>query len=595
MRAPRTGSATQTREWVNVSTLNRRGFLGAVSAVGALGITGGAGAPAFAQERGTGKRAGRSGPQYREDAFELQEATIAGITAAFDSGALTCVRLTQLYLARIAAYDDAGIRLNSVTTVNPDALRTAAELDRERERNGPRSPLHGIPVLLKDNIDTFDLPTTNGSAILKNSIPPADAFIADLLRRKGVLILGKASMGEFAGGSYNTVDGQVTNPYNLKRDTGGSSAGPAAALAANLTVLAIGTDTSTSVRGPASYTGIVGLRPTTGLISRSGIAPKNLLFDTAGPMARTVTDAALMLTAVARLDPADPLSVEVYGNYPQPLRKKAAQGQLDYTRYLDKDSLKGVRLGAVRDFFGGDPEIDALAENALTTMRARGAEVVDIHLDPAFLDYYIVHGPADIRTIADYRFRADWESYLATLGPDVPKTVQEFITIYETVVDKSPLPVETSVLTLLKNSLTTSADMPAYKNLVQNILPEATRLKLAMFDQYNLDAMVFPYWSSFAAPISNPVFSIPDPTFVPSARPQPAIFAGYSSMGFPGIVVPMGIGSEGLPMTISFMGRPYSDGKLLGYAYDYEQASRLRAPSPLVPPLPGETLAPATS
>jgi amidase len=505
------------------------------------------------------------------------------------------VKLTQLYLARIATYEDAGIRLNSITTINPDALRTAAELDRERQRSGPRSPLHGIPVLLKDNVDTFDMPTSNGSVILKNSIPSDDAFVADALRRKGALILGKASMGEFAGGSYNTIDGQVTNPYNLKRNTGGSSAGPAAALAANLAVLAIGTDTSTSVRGPASYNGIVGLRPTTGLISRDGVAPKNLLFDTAGPMARTVTDTALMLNAVAGQDTADPLSVEVYKNFPQPLRKKAAQGQLDYTTYLKKGSLKGVRLGAVRDFFGGDPEIDALAEKALDTMRARGAEIADIHLDPAFLDIYVSNGGPNIRTIADYRFKADWEQYLATLGPKVPKTVQEFIHIYETEVNKSALPVENSVLRLLKNSLTTSADMPAYKHLVENVLPEATRLKLGMFETHDLDAMVFPYSSSFASPISNPAFSIPDPTFVPSTRPQPSIFAGYSSIGFPAIVVPMGIGSQGLPMTISFMGRPYSDGQLLGYAYDYEQASQLRAPSPLVPPLRGETLVAPTS
>jgi amidase len=563
--------------------------MGAVGAVGALGIVGGVGAPAFAQAAGT------SGPRHREDSFELEEATIADIAAAFDSGALTCVKLTQLYLARIAAYEDAGIRLNSITTINPDALRTAAELDRERQRSGPRSPLHGIPVLLKDNVDTFDMPTSNGSVILKNSIPPDDAFVTDALRRNGALILGKASMGEFAGGSYNTIDGQVTNPYNLKRNTGGSSAGPAAALAANLAVLAIGTDTSTSVRGPASYNGIVGLRPTTGLISRDGVAPKNLLFDTAGPMARTVTDTALMLNAVAGQDTADPLSVEVYKNFPQPLRKKAAQGQLDYTTYLKKGSLKGVRLGAVRDFFGGDPEIDALAEKALDTMRARGAEIADIHLDPAFLDIYVSNGGPNIRTIADYRFKADWEQYLATLGPKVPKTVQEFIHIYETEVNKSALPVENSVLRLLKNSLTTSADMPAYKHLVENVLPEATRLKLGMFETHDLDAMVFPYSSSFASPISNPAFSIPDPTFVPSTRPQPSIFAGYSSIGFPAIVVPMGIGSQGLPMTISFMGRPYSDGQLLGYAYDYEQASQLRAPSPLVPPLRGETLVAPTS
>jgi amidase len=561
-----------------LSELNRRGFIGVV---GALGIVGGAAAPAFAQ--------GTSRLRVREDRFELEEATVAEITAAFDRGTLTCVKLTELYLARIAAYEDAGIRLNSITTINPDALRIAAELDRERQRRGPRSPLHGIPVLLKDNVDTFDMATSNGSVILKHSIPPNDAFIADALRRKGALILGKASMGEFAGGSYNTIDGQVVNPYHLKRNTGGSSAGPGAALAANLAVLAIGTDTSTSVRGPASYNGIVGLRPTTGLISRDGIAPKNLLFDTAGPMARTVTDTALLLNAVAGEDPDDPLSVETYKNFPQPLRKKAAQGRLDYTTYLKKGSLKGVRLGAVRDFFGGDPEIDALAKKALNTMRALGAEIVDINLDPAFLDFYVRNGGPNIRTIADYRFKADWEQYLATLGPNVPKTVEQFIHIYETEVNKSPLPVEDSVLDLLKRSLTTSADMPAYKHLIEKVLPEATRLKLAMFDQHDLDAMVFPYQTSFASPISNPAFSIDDPTFVPSTRPQPSIFAGYSSIGFPGVVVPMGIGSQGLPMTISFMGRPYSDGRLLGYAYDYEQASRLRAPSPLVPPLRDET------
>jgi amidase len=574
-----------------VSELSRRGFIGAAGTVGALGILGVATGPAFAQESAIGRTAtGTSGPRSRDGGFVLEEATVAEIAAAFESGELTCVKLTELYLARIMAYAKGGIGLHSVTTINPHALQIAAELDREREERGPRSPLHGIPVLLKDNVDTFDMPTSNGSVILKNSIPSSDAFIAEALRRKGALILGKAAMGEFAGGSYNTIDGQVTNPYHLKRQTGGSSAGSGASLAANLAVLAIGTDTSTSVRGPASYCGVVGLRPTTGLISRNGIAPKNLLFDTAGPMARTVTDVALMFSAVAGEDPADPLTVEVYNNYPEPLRKKAAQGRLDYTKYLKQDSLNGVRLGAVRDFFGGDPEIDALAEKALDTMRERGAEIIDITIDPAFLDFYVTNGGSNIRTIADYRFKADWEQYLATLGPNVPKTVAEFIRIYETQVNKSPLPVEKSVLDLLKRSLTTSVDMPVYQNLVNKVLPEATRLKLAMFDKDRLDAMVFPYQTTFGAPISNPAFSIPDPTFVNSTRPQPSIFAGYSSVGFPGIVVPMGRGSQGLPMTISFMGRPYSDGHLLGYAYDYEQASKLRVPSPLVPPLPGETL-----
>jgi amidase len=526
-----------------------------------------------------------------ERRFKLEEATIGDIADAFDSGSLSCVKLVDLYLDRIGAYEDAGIRLNSITTINRDAIVTAAKLDIERERRGPRSRLHCIPTLLKDNVDTADMATSNGSAILRESVPPDDAFIAAKLRGKGALILGKSAMGEFAGGSYNTIDGQVVNPYHLKRQTGGSSAGSGAALAANLAVLAIGTDTSTSVRGPAAYNGIVGLRPTTGLISRDGIAPKNLEFDSAGPMARTVRDTALMMNAVAAKDPADPLSVKVYDAYPGKDAKKAAKGELDYTKFLKKGSLKGVRLGVVRDFFGGDPEIDALAEKALATMRKRGAKLVDITIDPAFLDFYVRNGGPNIRTIADYRFKADWEAYLATLGPDVPKTVEEFIRIYtEQYGPGSPLPVEASVMGLLQRSVTTNTEMPAYKNLVQNILPEATRLKLAMFDKHDIDAMVFPYQTSFASPIRNPAFSIADPTFVSSSRPQPSIFAPYSSVGFPGIVVPMGFGSQGLPMDISFMGRPYSEGKLLGLAYDYEQSSELRAPSPLAPPLPGEVV-----
>lgn len=528
----------------------------------------------------------------RKSKFNLQEATIDEIQEAFDDRDLTCVTLTKLYLARIATYEDGAIKLNSVTTVNPKALQEAAALDRERRRHGPRSNLHCIPVLLKDNVDTFDMPTSNGSVILKDSVPPDDAFIAASLRRKGALILGKASMGEFAGGSYNTIDGQVVNPYNLKRQTGGSSAGSGAALAANIGVLAIGTDTSTSVRGPASFNGIVGLRPTTGLISRDGIAPKNLEFDSAGPMARTVTDTAEMLSVVAARDDADPLNAQIWSNLPPDLRRKVNRrtGTIDYTKFLKKRSLKGVRLGAVRDFFGGDPEIDALAEQALDVMRARGAEIVDITLDPAFLAFYVTGGGTNIRRIADYRFKADWEQYLATLSPDVPKTVAEFIRIYETEVNQSPLPVEASVMGLLTRSLMTSVDDPAYRNLVENLLPAATAYKLSLFEDHDLDALVFPYQTSFASPISNPVFSIPDPTFLRSTRPQPAIFAGYSSVGFPGIVVPMGFGAQGLPMTISLMGKPYSEGDLIGMAYDYEQASKMRAPSPLAPPLPGEVV-----
>ena len=519
-------------------------------------------------------------PEPPTELFALEEATIADISAAFDAGALTCQELVQLYLNRIAAYDDDGPRLNSIITVDPRALDTARALDEERASTGPRSALHCIPVLLKDNIDTDDMPTSNGSAILKNAIPPDDAYITKALRDAGALVLGKASMGEFAGGSYNSVDGQTSNPYNLLRATGGSSSGSGASVSANLAVLAIGTDTSTSVRGPSSFNGIVGLRPTTGLISRDGIAPKNLNFDTAGPMARTVTDLALLLSTIAGPDPADPdnLSLQVYDAHP------AGPVPLDYTEFLLRGSLQGTRLGVARDYFGGDPEVDALAEAAIATMKELGAEIVDpVTFDGSFVD--------EVRRIADYRFRVDWETYLETFGPDVPKTVDAFLERYDTDVAASQFPAEESVLNLLRRASATSTDHPDYLDLIENVLPMNTQLKLELFEANDLDALVFPYNASFAAPIDNPTFTADDPTHVPSRDIRsPSTLAGYSSVGFPGIVVPMGFGPQGLPMTISFMGRPYDERKLIGYAYDYEQATMMRRPSPLVPPLPGETI-----
>ena len=490
------------------------------------------------------------------------------------------------YLARIAAYEDSGPKLNAIITVNPRALETAAALDAERRSRGPRGPLHGIPVLLKDNIDTVDMPTSNGSAILRDAMAPDDAFIAKVLRDAGAVILGKASMGEFAGGSYNSVSGQTINPYHFKRNTGGSSSGSGAAIAANFAVLAIGTDTSTSVRGPSSFNGIVGLRPTTGLISRDGIAPKNLNFDSAGPMARTVTDLALMLSVIAAPDRADALNQRVWSEVA--MRESLREGRIDYTAFLEADGLRGARLGVVRDFFGGDPEIDGLAEGALATMESMGAELVEVKLPQKILDNYLGEGGRAIRRLSDYRFRSDWEAYLATLQGDVPKTVARFIEVYETEVMKSPLPVEASVMRLLRNSLATSPDDPAYLRLMTETLPAATRDKLALFAEHGVGALVFPYSSSFASPISNPTYQIEDPTFVASDRLQPAILSGYSSVGFPGIVVPMGFGSAGLPMTISFMGRPYEEGRSIRYAYAYEQGSRMRRPTPLLPPLEGE-------
>lgn len=534
-----------------------------------------------------------TGLSAAENAFTLEEATIADIHQAMAAGALSSEKLVQLYLARIAAYDRAGPRLNSIIYINPNAKAEAAALDKERADKGPRGPLHGIPVLLKDNIDVAGVPTTNGSAVMKEAIPSEDGSITRALRTAGAVILGKAAMGEFAGGSYNSVRGQTLNPYNIKRATGGSSSGSGAAISANFGVLAVGTDTSTSVRGPASYTGIVGLRPTTGLISRAGIAPKNLNFDSAGPMARNVTDLALMMNVLAVPDPKDPKNIEVWREIER--LDPTAKSRVDFTKALDRDALRGKRLGVLRDLFEGDPEINMLAEQAIATMKELGATIVDIRLDDAFIEAHLKSGIRKTRALSDYRFRQDWEQYLARFSsPKVPKTVAEFIRVYETEVAPSPLPVEDSVMSFLKTSLNTSTDALEYKDFIENQMPRATAEKLAVFENHGVDALVFPYVPTFAQPIKNPVYTIDDPAFVNSDAPVPATMSGYSSIGFPSIVVPMGFGSQGLPMTITFFGKPYEEKKIIGFAYAYEQASKRRKPSKLVPPLSGETIGYAT-
>jgi len=530
-----------------------------------------------------------AGLSAAEGTFRLEEATIAEIQEAVAAGALSSEKLVELYLARIAVYDRAGPRLNSIMYINPNAKAEAVALDNERADKGSRSPLHGIPVLLKDNIDVANMPTTNGSAVMKDAIPPEDSAITRALRAAGAVILGKTAMGEFAGGSYNSVRGQTLNPYNVKRSTGGSSSGSAAAISANFGVLAVGTDTSTSVRGPSSYTGIVGLRPTTGLISRAGIAPKNLNFDSAGPMARNVTDLALMMNVVAFPDPKDPKSVQVWGEVEK--IDPTAKNGVDFTKALDRDALRGRKLGVLRDLFEGDPEINALAEKAIATMKDLGATMVDIKLDAAFIEAHLKSGIRKMRALSDYRFRQDWEQYLATFrNPKVPKTVAEFVKVYEAEIAPSALPVEDSVMTLLKTSLKTSTDAPEYKDFIENMMPRATAEKLAVFESHGVDALVFPYVPTFAQPIKNPVYTIDDPAFVKSDAPVAATMSGYSSVGFPSIVVPMGFGSQGLPMTITFFGKPYDEMKIIGFAYAYEQASKMRKPSTLVPPLKGETI-----
>ncbi len=292
------------------------------------------------------------------ETFQLQEATIADIQAAMDADALTSVELVQLYLDRIEAYEATGPGINALIAVNDRALTVAAEMDAMREAGELMGPLHGIPIILKDNYDTADMPTTAGSDVLAGAIPPDDAFVVQQLRNAGAIILAKANMSEFAASygrlGYSSLGGLTLNPYNLERDASGSSSGTAAAIAANFAVFGTGSDTAGSVRGPSAVTGLVGIKPTMGLLSRDGIVPLTLSFDVPGPMARTVTDAAIALSVMAGPDLADPRTLE-----------SAEFVEDDYTQFLDADSLAGARVGLITDFLGGNLEVDALMAAAI--------------------------------------------------------------------------------------------------------------------------------------------------------------------------------------------------------------------------------------
>jgi amidase len=496
--------------------------------------------------------------------FRVEEATIADIHAAFDAGTLTCRDLVTLYLERIRAYDKAGPAINAITTVNPRALDEAAALDERWQRSGAAGPLHCIPVLLKDNINTTDMPTTSGSAILRNTAALDDAAVVKRLEDAGALILGKAGMGELAAGGYNTVHGAQLNPYDTSVTMAGSSSGSGAAVAANLTAVAIGTDTYTSVRAPAAATSIVGIRPTTGLISRHGVAPRKAGIDTAGPMARTVTDAVIVLNVLAGPDPADPRSLDVHARYPA--AAKSDGGYADFTRHLAPGALRGARIGVAEDFFGSDPEIDALARAALARMQQVGAELVEVRFDPQFFDRYVRGWAENLDEVLVWGFREQWEAYLKTLQPGIPGTVAEWVRIYENELTQTQFPPATgrvSALPMLKAALEHSSSEPQYLEMIEQTLPMMTRTKLALFENHDVDALVFPY----------------------QAQPSPAVLGGYDSVGFPMVVVPMGFVANGMPAAITFMGRPYDEGKLIGFSYDYEQATKLRRPPSSTPPL----------
>lgn len=506
-------------------------------------------------------------------AVDLDSASIAQLAAAMDAGTLTSERLVQLSLARIEAYDDKGPKLNALITVNPKALEQARALDVERKAKGKRSPLHGIPVILKDNFDTFDLPTTGGSLLLEGSVPPDDAYVVKKLRDAGAVILAKANLSEFAsGGAFSSLGGQSHNPHDLSRTPSGSSGGTGVSIASGYATLGMGTDTGGSVRGPSTANGIVGLKPTHGLLSRDGIIPLALSFDTGGPMARNVADVAVALGIMTGVDPADAATKKSEGRF-----------DTDYTKYLKADALKGARIGIARDFMGQDAEVDWVIESALTAMRAAGATVVDVRFPKWLLD-----AKGEFYTAVRYpEFPVQIATYLATLKPGYPKTLAEMIEksdkLSSTRADGAgPNPPR---WTLFKREAA-SGSMQDYRYVsVHDFgLPMVRTILEGVITDNKLDAMVYPTSSRRPEMIAAP----PDTPGGPAA--SGSNLANLS--GFPDLIVPAGFTSDRLPVGISFVGPAFTEGKLLGLGYAFEQATKARRRPAFTPALPGETLSP---
>jgi amidase len=494
-------------------------------------------------------------------ASELEEATVADLQQRMQSGQETARSLVEKYTARIEAIDRGGPSLHSIIELNPEALAIADSLDAERKSRGPRGPLHGVPILLKDNIATADrMMTTAGSMALAGITPPRDAFIVQRLRQAGAVILGKTNLSEWANfrsthstSGWSGRGGQTHDPYALDRNPSGSSSGSGAAIAASLAAIAVGTETDGSVVSPSNNNSLVGIKPTLGLLSRSGIVPISHSQDTAGPMTRTVTDAALLLGAMSGTDPDDTAT-----------KDSTRKGLRDYTKSLDSNGLKGARIGIVRNrLFGYSPAADRIAEAAIADVKKQGAIIVD---------------PANIPTLGKfddsefdvllYEFKADLKKYLTWLGPASPVHSLADVIAFNDAHKEQEMPYfaqELMVMAEKKGPLTSEK----YKaELAKNHqLSRALGID-AVLAKFRLDALM--------APTSGPP-SLIDLVNGDSGGGGASPSTVTSVAGYPHITVPGGF-VRGLPVGISFFGRAWSEPTLIKLAYAYEQATKHRRP-----------------
>lgn len=489
------------------------------------------------------------------DVVELSATEAARRMAA---GELSSHALTEAYLARIAKIDDAGPTLNAVIELNPEALKEADALDAERKAGKLRGPLHGIPVLIKDNVDVVGMANSAGSLALADNRPKQDAFVAARLRAAGAVILGKTNLSEWANfrstrssSGWSSRGGQTKNPYALDRNPCGSSSGTGSAIAASLAAVGVGTETDGSIICPAAVAGLVGLKPTVGLVSRKGIIPISVSQDTAGPMARTVADAALLLGAMAGVDEADPAGHAAAGNIPP-----------DYSSFLKADALKGKRFGLLKKESGWDPHVDAAMQAAVASIKAAGGEVVEVEVK-GYNDW----NDAEFQVLM-YEFKDGLNAYLKQAG--ATQGSLEALIAWNKAHAKDAMPVFDQEIFEKAQALGPLTDAAYLKAKAQIRRQAGADGLIATLDKNNLDALLAPSMSP--AWITDHVLG---DHFVGAGYGMAAVAAT------PSITVPMAE-VQGLPVGITFMGRAWSEPELLGFAYAFEQSTKARKPPTFV-------------